>query len=111
MEVPKRGPGADRNCYGRARRACIASLVGRPFVRQSLSLAKRPIATVTGNYRLTAEDAPADIRHIVLEFGNRVFPVLEGQTLGIVPPGLDQNGRPHFVRLYSVSPRRFTTRT
>ncbi len=70
------------------------------------SLAKPAIATVAGNYRLTAEGASADIRHIVLDFGNTVFPVLEGQTLGIVPPGLDRNGRPHFVRLYSVaSPR------
>jgi hypothetical protein len=34
------------------------------------------------------------------------FPVLEGQTIGIVPPGTDSQGRPHFVRLYSVaSPR------
>ena len=70
------------------------------------SLAKPAIATVTGNYRLTADDASADIRHIVLDFGNTAFPVLEGQTLGIVPPGLDQNGNPHYVRLYSVaSPR------
>ena len=70
------------------------------------SLAKPAIATVTGNLRLTADDASADIRHIVLDFGNTAFPVLEGQTLGIHPPGLDPNGKPHFVRLYSVaSPR------
>ena len=32
--------------------------------------------------------------------------MLEGQTIGIVPPGTDAQGRPHFVRLYSVaSPR------
>jgi benzoyl-CoA 2,3-dioxygenase component A len=32
--------------------------------------------------------------------------VLEGQTIGIIPPGLDATGRPHHVRLYSVaSPR------
>ena len=70
------------------------------------SQAKPAIATVTGNYRLTAEDASADIRHIVLDFGNTAFPVLEGQTLGILPPGLDASGKPHHVRLYSVaSPR------
>ena len=67
---------------------------------------KPAIATVTGNYRLTADGASADIRHIVLDFGTTAFPVLEGQTLGILPPGLDANGRPHHVRLYSVaSPR------
>jgi benzoyl-CoA 2,3-dioxygenase component A len=63
-------------------------------------------ATVSGNFRLTAEDASSDIRHIVLDFGNLPFPVLEGQTIGIVPPGLDAAGRPHHIRLYSVaSPR------
>jgi benzoyl-CoA 2,3-epoxidase subunit A len=70
------------------------------------SLEKPAIATVGGNFRLTAEDASSDIRHIVLEFGGAAFPVLEGQTIGIVPPGVDASGRPHHVRLYSVaSPR------
>jgi benzoyl-CoA 2,3-dioxygenase component A len=64
------------------------------------------VATVSGNFQLTAEDASSDIRHIVLDFGNASFPVLEGQTIGILAPGLDANGKPHHVRLYSVaSPR------
>jgi len=70
------------------------------------SMTKPAIAPVAGNHRLTAAGASADIRHIVLDFGTTAFPVLEGQTLGILPPGSDQNGRPHHVRLYSVaSPR------
>jgi len=70
------------------------------------SLEKPAIASVGGNFRLTADDASSDIRHIVLEFGGAAFPVLEGQTIGIVPPGVDASGRPHHVRLYSVaSPR------
>ena len=64
------------------------------------------VATVSGNFRLTAENASSDIRHIVLDFGNASFPVLEGQSIGILAPGLDAAGRPHHVRLYSVaSPR------
>jgi benzoyl-CoA 2,3-dioxygenase component A len=63
-------------------------------------------ATVSGNFRLTGDSASSDIRHIVLDFGGAAFPVLEGQTIGILPPGLDASGRPHHVRLYSVaSPR------
>lgn len=63
-------------------------------------------ATVTGNYRLTAEDASSDIHHIVLDFGTTPFPVLEGQSIGIIPPGTDANGKPHLLRMYSVaSPR------
>ena len=63
-------------------------------------------ATVAGNYRLTAEDADSDIRHIVLDFGNHLFPVLEGQSIGIIPPGVDASGKPHYLRMYSIaSPR------
>jgi benzoyl-CoA 2,3-epoxidase subunit A len=64
------------------------------------------IATVAGNFRLTGDNASSDIRHIVLDFGNTPFPVLEGQNIGILPPGLDANGKPHYVRMYSIaSPR------
>jgi benzoyl-CoA 2,3-dioxygenase component A len=67
---------------------------------------KPAIATVSGNHRLTGDGASSDIRHIVLDFGGAAFPVLEGQTIGILPPGTDANGRPHHLRLYSVaSPR------
>ncbi|MCF8177487.1 MAG: benzoyl-CoA 2,3-epoxidase subunit BoxA [Sulfuritalea sp.] len=70
------------------------------------SIQKPAVATVSGNFRLTAEDASSDIRHIVLDFGNASFPVLEGQTIGVLVPGVDANGKPHHVRLYSVaSPR------
>jgi benzoyl-CoA 2,3-dioxygenase component A len=63
-------------------------------------------ATVTGNFRLTNTDASADVRHIILDFGTTAFPVLEGQSIGIVVPGTDSAGRSHRMRLYSVaSPR------
>jgi benzoyl-CoA oxygenase/reductase BoxA protein len=68
---------------------------------------KNPItATVSGNYRVTDEHAESDTRHIVLDFGDVPFPVLEGQSIGILPPGLDAHGRPHKARQYSIaSPR------
>ncbi len=63
-------------------------------------------ATVSGNHRITAHDAASDIRHIVLDFSSIAFPVLEGQSIGIIPPGTDESGRAHTMRLYSVaSPR------
>lgn len=67
----------------------------------------RPLlATCAGNFRITGEQSGSDIHHIVLDFGKAAFPVLEGQSIGILPPGVDANGRPHHVRLYSVaSPR------
>jgi len=76
-----------------------------PYV--GLYAARRPaVATVVGNYRLTSPDSDADIRHIVLDFAKTALPVLEGQSIGILPPGTDAQGRPHHLRLYSVaSPR------
>jgi benzoyl-CoA 2,3-dioxygenase component A len=63
-------------------------------------------ATVTGNFRLTGPDASADIRHVILDLGATPFPVIEGQSIGILPPGHDDSGRPHALRLYSIaSPR------
>ena len=63
-------------------------------------------ATVAGNFRLTADEAENDIRHVILDFGDTTFPVLEGQSIGIVPPGVDAQGQPHNARQYSVaSPR------
>ncbi len=67
------------------------------------SSAHPAVATVQGNYRLTAEDADSDVRHIILDLGTTSFPVLEGQSVGIAPPGNDANGRPHRMRLYSIS--------
>jgi benzoyl-CoA 2,3-dioxygenase component A len=63
-------------------------------------------ATVVGNFRLTDNAAENDVRHIILDFHETPFPVLEGQSIGILPPGLDAKGLAHQVRLYSVaSPR------
>ena len=68
-------------------------------------------ASVTGNLRVTEVgllegQQDYDTHHIVLDFGKLPFPVLEGQSIGIIPPGLDANGKPHHARQYSVaSPR------
>jgi benzoyl-CoA 2,3-dioxygenase component A len=63
-------------------------------------------ATVTGNVRVTEVGKEYDTHHIVLDFGSMPFPVLEGQSIAIVPPGTDANGRPHHPRQYSIaSPR------
>ena len=67
---------------------------------------KLATATVTGNFRLTHADAESDVRHIILDFGDLPFPVLEGQSIGIVPSGTAADGKPHLVRLYSVASSR-----
>ena len=63
-------------------------------------------ATVTGNVRVTDVGHDYDTHHIVLDFGSLPFPVLEGQSVGIIPPGTDASGRTHHARQYSIaSPR------
>ena len=63
-------------------------------------------ATVTGNLRVTEVGKDYDTHHIVLDFGSMPFPVLEGQSIGIIPPGVDASGKPHHARQYSIaSPR------
>jgi benzoyl-CoA 2,3-dioxygenase component A len=63
-------------------------------------------ATVAGNVSVTEAGYDNDTHHIVLDFGAMPFPVLEGQSIGIVPPGVDAAGRPHHARQYSIaSPR------
>ncbi len=67
-------------------------------------------ARVVGNVRVTEAGASAgkdyDTHHIVLDFGGLSFPVLEGQSIGIIPPGVDNQGRAHHARQYSIaSPR------
>ncbi|MEO6625309.1 MAG: benzoyl-CoA 2,3-epoxidase subunit BoxA [Burkholderiaceae bacterium] len=67
---------------------------------------KTVAATVAGNVRVTAVGREYDTHHLVLDFGSMPFPVLEGQSIGIIPPGQDGSGRPHHARQYSVaSPR------
>jgi benzoyl-CoA 2,3-dioxygenase component A len=63
-------------------------------------------ATVAGNVRVTQVGSDYDTHHIVLDFGSMPFPVLEGQSIGIIPPGVDAGGRAHHARQYSIaSPR------
>ena len=70
------------------------------------SAEKSLTATVSGNVRVTEVGTDYDTHHLVLDFGSLPFPVLEGQSIGVLPPGLDAKGRPHHPRQYSVaSPR------
>ena len=63
-------------------------------------------ATVVGNFNCTEAGFSNETHHIVLDFGAMPFPVLEGQSIGILPPGVDASDRAHHARQYSVaSPR------
>ncbi|MFZ9424756.1 MAG: benzoyl-CoA 2,3-epoxidase subunit BoxA [Limnohabitans sp.] len=68
---------------------------------------KAPVtATVVGNVQVNDAGTENETHHVVLDFGSMPFPVLEGQSIGIIPPGTDDKGKPHHARQYSIaSPR------
>ena len=68
---------------------------------------KSPIsAKVVGNMQVNEAGTDNETHHIVLDFGSLPFPVLEGQSVGIIVPGVDAHGKPHHARQYSIaSPR------
>ena len=61
-------------------------------------------ATVVKNELCTAKKAAGYVRHIELDVGGTELEncCLPGQAIGIIADGVDENGKPHKVRLYSV---------
>lgn len=63
-------------------------------------------ASVVGNFKVNEAGTENETHHIVLDMGSMPFPVLEGQSIAVIPPGVDAQGRPHHARQYSIaSPR------
>ncbi len=89
---------AHKGAGGKAKAPASA---GKPAVNM-YNLGKPARMKVQGNYRLT-DDPDHDVRHIILDPGALPFPVLEGQSVGIIPPGTDADGNAHLPRLYSIS--------
>lgn len=84
---------------GRARAPVTAS---KPRINL-FNRAAPAVAVVSVNMAATEG---GEVRHIVLDFGAVPFPVLEGQSVGVVPPGVDSEGKPHAMRLYSIASAR-----
>jgi benzoyl-CoA 2,3-dioxygenase component A len=63
-------------------------------------------ATVVGNLRVTEAGREYETHHIILDLGRIPFPVLEGQSIGVIPPGVDDSGNPYRARQYSIASAR-----
>lgn len=61
------------------------------------------LSKVLRNERITAPQSSDDIRHIVFDITGSKMAYLEGQSIGIIPPGSDETGKTHRMRLYSIS--------
>ncbi|KAB5547910.1 hypothetical protein DKX38_011316 [Salix brachista] len=54
------------------------------------------------NTKITADDAPGETWHMVFSTEGEM-PYREGQSIGVIPDGIDKNGKPHKLRLYSIA--------
>lgn len=77
-----------------------------PEVKLNLYNRKMPVeVTVVENYVATKESSPNFIRHITFDVSGTELEgnIIAGQAMGIQAPGEDAKGKPHKIRLYSVS--------
>jgi ferredoxin--NADP+ reductase len=70
----------------------------------------RPNAPLTGkcvsNNTLLSEGAIGMVQHIKFDIGGSDLTYVEGQSIGIIPPGQDAKGKPNKLRLYSIASTR-----
>lgn len=64
------------------------------------------IGKCTENYELVAEGGIGIVQHLTFDISGGDLRYLEGQSIGIIPPGKDDKGKPHKIRLYSIASTR-----
>lgn len=82
--------------------------IGEPLVPSVFAKASAPVtATVLGRAKLIQDSAPGDIQHVLLKLPAG-FHYVEGQSLSVIPPGIDPaTGKKHKPRLYSIASTRY----
>lgn len=70
----------------------------------------RPNSPLVGkcasNEELVGEGGIGTVRHLMFDVSDSDLRYLEGQSIGIIPPGKDKNGKPEKLRLYSIASTR-----
>lgn len=70
----------------------------------------RPNAPFLGkcisNEPLVKKDGIGIVQHLKFDLSAGDLKYLEGQSIGIIPPGVDKNGKPEKLRLYSIASTR-----
>lgn len=61
------------------------------------------IGKCLSNDELVGEDGIGTVRHLKFDISGGDLRYLEGQSIGIIPPGVDKNGKPEKLRLYSIA--------
>ncbi|WP_013320531.1 ferredoxin--NADP reductase [Gloeothece verrucosa] len=58
------------------------------------------------NYSLVREGGQGIVQHLTFDISGGDLRYVEGQSIGIIPPGTDDKGKPHKLRLYSIASTR-----
>ncbi|MGF1491418.1 MAG: ferredoxin--NADP reductase [Microcoleaceae cyanobacterium] len=66
-----------------------------PFIGKCLS-----------NEPLVREGGSGIVQHLTFDLSGGDLHYLEGQSIGIIPPGINEKGKPHKLRLYSIASTR-----
>tara|TARA_Y100001968_G_scaffold289053_1_gene291788 strand:+ start:5134 stop:6285 length:1152 start_codon:yes stop_codon:yes gene_type:complete len=66
------------------------------------------LGSVTENYSVLKEGAIGKVQHITFDLsgGDPFLKYVEGQSIGIIPEGEDEKGKPYRPRLYSIASTR-----
>lgn len=64
------------------------------------------IGKCISNEPLVREGGSGKVQHLIFDISGGDLRYLEGQSIGIVPPGEDDKGKPHKLRLYSIASTR-----
>lgn len=80
---------------------------GASAVPTNIYKPKQPLlGKCISNEELVKEGGSGTVRHLVFDISNSDLRYLEGQSIGIIPPGTDDKGKPHKLRLYSIASTR-----
>jgi ferredoxin--NADP+ reductase len=77
-----------------------------PIKERLVSMKDNAVATVMGSGSCIGDAAPGTISHIILKLPP-AFKYVEGQSVSVVPRGVDEKGKPHKPRLYSIASTRY----
>ncbi len=64
------------------------------------------IGQCVSNEELVGDGGIGTVRHLTFDISSGDLRYLEGQSIGIIPPGTDKNGKPEKLRLYSIASTR-----
>lgn len=80
---------------------------GKSEVPVNIYKPKNPLTgKCVGNEELVKEGGIGRVRHLTFDVSDSDLWYLEGQSIGIIPPGTDDKGKPHKLRLYSIASTR-----